>query len=132
LIYYGGRRPGFRRSASVALDWVSENVGSRLHGLLRIVRCPYFGSNLLGLFSVIQVVLATADKSQQFFASILAGKNNMVGISVLPHFLARLGPPLAALFAESQRSVLLHSYRPELTPDDLQNVAHGGRVGGDG
>jgi len=37
LFYYGRRWPGFRRSGSEALDWLSENL--RLHRLLRIVRC---------------------------------------------------------------------------------------------
>ena len=38
LFYYGRRWPGFRRSVSEALDWLSENRGLRLPRLLRIVR----------------------------------------------------------------------------------------------
>jgi hypothetical protein len=46
------------------------------------------------------MVLATVDKSHQFFASILAGNNN------IRHFLPGLGPPLAVLFAESYLSLM--------------------------
>src|SRR6202030_562801 len=47
LLYCGRRWPGFRRSASEALDWLSENMGLRLQRLLRIVRYSIGGIAML-------------------------------------------------------------------------------------
>jgi hypothetical protein len=69
------------------------------------------------------VVLATVDKSHQFFASILAGNNHTTSACLIRHFIPRLGPPLAALFAESYLSLMEPNISSRYPERRLANVA---------